>query len=139
MKRFLWQWFQVTNIFQMDFVHWCYNVVHMFPFSLTFSLCFISFANEKFLNDVGHRERQLTSSIKLWKTCLKKTLFLMVNSCKNLFCFTNSKSYTISCYTGWSKKSVLFCFSSQSFVLQFFSIFFRWRRQQAWEILLTSI
>ena len=28
-------------------------------------------------------------------------------------------------YTGWSKKSALFCFSSQSCVLQFFSIFFQ--------------
>ena len=42
-------------------------------------------------------------------------------------------------YTGWSKKSALFCFSSQSCVLKFFSIFFRWCRQQAWEILLTPI
>ena len=37
------------------------------------------------------------------------------------------------------KKSSLFCFSSQSCVLQYFSIFFRWYRQQAWEILLTPI
>ena len=41
--------------------------------------------------------------------------------------------------TGWSKKSALFCFSSQSCVLKIFSIFFRWCRPQAWEILLTPI
>ena len=37
-----------------------------------------------------------------------------------------------------AQKSALFCFSSQSCVLQFFSIFFRLCRQQAWEILLTQ-
>ena len=38
------------------------------------------------------------------------------------------------------EKSSLFCFLSQSCVLQyFFSIFFRWCPQQAWEILLTPI
>ena len=43
-------------------------------------------------------------------------------------------SWFIWQYTVWSKKSTLFCFSSQSCVLQFFSIFFRWCRQQASEI-----
>ena len=37
------------------------------------------------------------------------------------------------------QKSILFCFSSQSCVLQYFSIFFRWCRQQDWGILLTPI
>ena len=45
----------------------------------------------------------------------------------------------VSWDTRWSKKSALFCFSSQSCALQFFSIFFRWCRKQAWEILLTPI
>ena len=39
---------------------------------------------------------------------------------------------------GGPKKAPYF-FSSQSCVLQFFSILFRWCRQQAWEIILTSI
>ena len=40
---------------------------------------------------------------------------------------------------GRSKKSALFYFSSQNCVLQFFPIFFRWFRQQTWEIPLTPI
>ena len=47
--------------------------------------------------------------------------------------------YIYTAYKGWSKKSPLFSFSYQSCVLHFFSIFFRWCRQQAWEILLTPI
>ena len=40
---------------------------------------------------------------------------------------------------GGPKKAPYFFFSSQSCVLQFFSILFRWCRQQAWEIILTSV
>ena len=40
---------------------------------------------------------------------------------------------------GGPKKNAPFCFSSQSCVLQIFWIFFKWCRQQAWEIRLTPI
>ena len=36
--------------------------------------------------------------------------------------------------TDWPKKSALFCFSSQSCVLHYFFIFFRWCRYQAWTV-----
>ena len=40
-------------------------------------------------------------------------------------------------YTGWSKKSDLFCFGHQSSVLHFFSLCFRSCREKVREILLT--
>ena len=39
--------------------------------------------------------------------------------------------------TGWPKKLLYFVFSPKVVLYNFFSIFFRWWRQQAWEILLT--
>ena len=42
--------------FKWTSIHCCYNVVHMFPFSSTFSLCLTSFASGKFPNEVRHME-----------------------------------------------------------------------------------
>ena len=83
----------------------------------------------------------ITSHSSMYPNCTAFVIIRMFNitfiQCS--FCFTQVTSATPWTTKGWSKKSVLFCFSSQSCVLQFFSIFLRWCRHQAWEILLTPI
>ena len=61
--------------------------------------------------------------------------------CQSWFTLTNVSfsSYCISCYTGWPKKRPISFFIPKSCFTFFFSIFFRWCRQQAWEIILTPI
>ena len=73
----------------------------------------------------------------------KQSIWSSKNSMCNFSPWVSSIESIISSMEGLvyrvAQKSALFCFSSQSCVLQFFSIFFRWFRQQAWEILLRPI